>query len=867
MALYQEIDYLKSVGGKKYRIFNGSCIYRNFTDFIYTFETDLELYLPDSSPVCLEFNNKDYHGEVLSCEGFEITIVIYEDIGSNIRTAEFSCESWRLLEELNKRLEESLTIPEFNRDLAYTLICEGRKMSLCSQKNLKIGQDIAIKEAISKPVTIVWGPPGTGKTHTLANIAIEHYLRGNKVLIISCSNIAVDGAIIKIYEILNRLCCQKKFTVYKGDLLRYGYARKKELNRIPCLTSFELTMEKYPKLSSIKTKLQAEKAILKSKGIGGAITFEIEKKLRRIRKLIRKCESSLVRRAKIVATTISKASIDKAIYKNSSFDVVLLDEASMAYIPQACFAAGLAKKHFVCFGDFFQLSPIAQSDNPMVERWLLQDMYQHLNIIDDVNNNNYHPWLVLLNEQRRMHRCISGFVNSRVYHMLINDHPIVDVSTQDIVAKYPFNNQPISMIDLSSTCNVCSKSSDGSRYNLLSAFISFQTGLWAIENCQEDVGIITPYVAQSRLIRSMIIDYFSHEQSQSKLSCATVHQFQGSEKDVIIFDCVDSYRQTKPGILLTGHKNNNSLRLINVAVTRARGKFLTVANRVFWYNKLPFTNSILRYLLEYLKEKGEYCSGEALVNLLCSKRSMSGKIEWYNHLECMESILSDISSAKSEILMDIPEGSLFNEEELAMAFEEAQKRGVKISLRAEKPNMLKSKLSQLCRLHTFAWCPVTVIDSRITWCGVPVMDTSFFSEGYRLSIRQWPVVRFDGEKTAETITALLEMHRGRNTCQTKTFADSESFFTFIENNVKCNLCGSRMNLKKGLKAYFLACTGFPNCKNTKLIDKILVDTYIVQNRLKCKKDGYDLVAALSKHGVFVRCRNPLNSHCFDLSEI
>ena len=90
--------------------------------------------------------------------------------------------------------------------------------------------------------------------------------------------------------------------------------------------------------------------------------------MRDIRQQIRSHESSLVEDARIVATTISKASVDTAVYKKSSFDVVLLDEASMAYIPQAYFVAGLAKKHFICFGDFRQLSQIAQSDKPMEEK-------------------------------------------------------------------------------------------------------------------------------------------------------------------------------------------------------------------------------------------------------------------------------------------------------------------------------------------------------------------------------------------------------------------------------------------------------------------------------------------------------------------
>ncbi len=49
---------------------------------------------------------------------------------------------------------------------------------------------------------------------------------------------------------------------------------------------------------------------------------------------------------------------------------------------------------------------------------------------------------------------------------------------------------------------------------------------------------------------------------------ATVHKFQGSERDMMIFDTVDSYPQERPGVLFFDHKNH---RLVNVAVTRARG--------------------------------------------------------------------------------------------------------------------------------------------------------------------------------------------------------------------------------------------------------------------------------------------------------
>ena len=48
---------------------------------------------------------------------------------------------------------------------------------------------------------------------------------------------------------------------------------------------------------------------------------------------------------------------------------------------------------------------------------------------------------------------------------------------------------------------------------------------------------------------------------------ATVHKFQGSERDMMIFDTVDSYPQERPGVLFFDQNH----RLVNVAVTRARG--------------------------------------------------------------------------------------------------------------------------------------------------------------------------------------------------------------------------------------------------------------------------------------------------------
>ncbi len=857
-AISEEIAYLKNEGGKKYQIYNGKLIYSNSLIFAYTFETDVELYMPDSSPVRLKFNGRDYTGEILSCIEFEITIIIKEHLGKNIQKAEFICEPWKLLEELMKRLQELKYHPQFNRNMVYKLMCEGNRTAENNNK-MKKGQEVAIISSLYNPITIVWGPPGTGKTHTLANIAIKHFIKGNRILIISHSNAAVDEAVLKIYELLN----ENELAIYKGELLRYGYPRKKELANKPELISNMLIMEKYPDLHQRKKELEAEKETLKSKEINNNRIFNIEIELQKIRKQIHSHENELIQNSKILATTISKATIDTEIYKNSNFDAVLLDEASMAYIPQICFAAALARKHFIFFGDFRQLSPIVQCNTSFVEKWLLRDIYEYLDIPDNLDKGISHPWMVLLEEQRRMHPMISGFVNSRIYSMNLCDHPNVKLERKSIIQKPPFQDYALALIDLTRTCNICAKSSDNSRYNLLSALVSFQTGLIALHNGQTNVGIITPYSTQSQLIRSMIKDL---DINQDEISCSTVHQFQGSQKDVIIFDCVESYRQKSPGILLTTNKNSASLRLINVAVTRARGKFIVVSNLSYWNNKLALDNSLLRNLFYYIKEKGKSCSGNEFLDM-CSNNLISENMKWYNGSQCFSQFLEDIKSSKKEILMDIPQGNVINEKEIADILYAARSRGVKVLVRSENPYKLTPQLSKLCHKNPFAWAPITIIDNCIIWYGVPVMNTSFISDNTALPITIWPVIRFTGKKTADTIASLLEMHKYRNSISESFTSDHIGFTSFIENcNIKCKLCGGKMVLRKG-KSHFLGCSNYPSCRHTHLLDKSFVEAYILQNSLKCKKDGYPLIAALSKYGVFARCKNPVKSHCYDLDSI
>jgi superfamily I DNA and/or RNA helicase len=100
----------------------------------------------------------------------------------------------------------------------------------------------------------------------------------------------------------------------------------------------------------------------------------------------------------------------------------------------------------------------------------------------------------------------------------------------------------------------------------------------------ESVAIITPYADQARTIRALLK---KQADSARGIECSTVHRFQGQERDVVILDTVDA-DPMKPGVLLNERGSHSSAgNLINVAISRARGKLIIVADVRYFELRAP----------------------------------------------------------------------------------------------------------------------------------------------------------------------------------------------------------------------------------------------------------------------------------------
>ena len=855
MALSAEISFIRMTGGKHILLQEGKRIGRDNGQFVYLLESEDELNYPEGTPVTIWKGQSQISGKILNCEAFSVYLISELDLGAEVEMLNISAEACYLLQSVSERLMDLSLEPS---EIAQDLICNGLKEIDYRNSDIAKGQETAVRMSLEQPITFVWGPPGTGKTQTLAKIAWAHIDKGERVLMLSYSNVSVDGAILRVTSLKN--------DVFPGQLVRYGFPKDKRISEHPYLSSYNLAINNYPDLLKRRTQLQAEKKRLEK---NDPKLIQVEKELNEIRRELRAAESQCVRNAKFVATTVSKAIVDKEI-RNGAFDVVIFDEASMATIPQIAYAAKLARKNFVCMGDFRQLPPIVQSSK---ESPLNADIFQYCGITQAVDQGSNHKWLCLLDTQYRMHPEIADFAGRSIYNGLLKSANGMTEKREKTVMAEPFAGRAMEFVDLSGTMSTCIKSSDDSHANVLSAFVTFSLALKAAQT--QEVGIITPYHAQSRLLHAMVRDVNELEALPHAIKCATVHQFQGSEEDVIVYDAVDCYRLPFPGALIASTAGRYADRLFNVAMTRSKGKFICVANGSFMRNKGMSENLMFMQMLK------SYRATAPMIPEIIRPNDDLEKyyFDFVEKENQVDEFIKDLATARREIRIDIPDSpanSDINTTRIAQALAEAQSRGVKVFVRAESKKNLHPTLKYFAVENHYLTDPIALIDKTVTWFGMPESAACFKIEGRTSAINNRPCIRFWGTHTAKILYGLLEMSQVMDQAKTVEKDAQGNLITdklsdYVLAHKKCPVCGKPMQLKKSRnQKYFLSCSGYPSCKHTEFVETEFVEEYFYhkgnKNGMLCPRCGCSLEAKISRYGIYVQCCGG-KRHKYGLDEI
>ena len=245
----------------------------------------------------------------------------------------------------------------------------------------------------------------------------------------------------------------------------------------------------------------------------------------------------------ILSTTFSSKT---CFNSDTLFDYVIMDEASQVSVETGLLALTCAR-NAVIVGDIMQLPNVITEDDSVK----LEEIRKSTNIPESYNAAD-HSFLssvlatipnvpeTLLREHYRCHPDIINFCNQKFYggNLLImtkrNDvkkHLLVLMTAPGQHCRGHYNQREI----------------DAVKIELKPLLDNF-----------EETGIIAPYNSQVNQFRSQI----------PEIEVATVHKYQGREKDTIIMSITDD--------LITEFVDNANL--LNVAVSRAKNKFCLVVS-------------------------------------------------------------------------------------------------------------------------------------------------------------------------------------------------------------------------------------------------------------------------------------------------
>lgn len=660
-ALEQEIKSASKDSSKHLDVFDGRLLAETSEGFLYSFSADARTQVAPETPV--EFQaHKSYErlkGIWIGQEDFEILLALSEKIPTDCNRGKVIMNLTFILRELIGKLSQIKDAPGINlaRSLIqqtvpsdhFTDISADSAIRAMKEEGIELNalQETALRNSISRPVHFIWGPPGTGKTANLAQICRALADSGESLLVVAHAHAAIDVAMLRIGRVM-----RNSTLLRQGRILRLGITQSDEVRRHDSLTAFAIMRKKEPDLLDEWDALQDRKRELhqilnsgNSMRIASAETelSQVRKRLQQIRQRLQELEAEIVEDAAVVGCTAAKAIIDGNVWKKE-FDTVIIDEVSMMNFPYVVTLGARASKRILMFGDFKQLPPIVVADTDMALKWLANDAFYLSGVATKIAGNASDPRITMLREQYRMHSSICQVVSALNYDGKLVTAEGVDERNAPIADVAPASGYALVLADTSAFNSICLREQKPGRYSRLNpihAVICANLAFNNLESGQSDLCIVTPYRAQAKLISAICSDL------DLDVEVATVHKFQGSECGTVIFDLCDAFPQKKAS-RLTGHAAHIAERLINVAISRAKGKLIVLADYAF-IKESHDGRSPARKLSSYLVQHGTH--------LMLDPEHLDLDLEvfnWYDNFFDLQSNLVSAIEAETPSRVNLP---------------------------------------------------------------------------------------------------------------------------------------------------------------------------------------------------------------------
>jgi tetratricopeptide (TPR) repeat protein len=197
---------------------------------LYRFEMLIQRNFPDGSQGKLVYKGRLSDARVVMTEGQYLWLDISEDFGERIPHAFFDVDLSFLLEDLKEKYS-TLMSGQISMSLPGTKLLLANipeSPNYISSPNASAGylseeQFSAVEKMISMEIGAIHGPPGTGKTRTLAGMLVECFANGERILVCGYTNRSVDEA-LEAFKKAAKECVPDQFeaTIKAGRIIRKG---------------------------------------------------------------------------------------------------------------------------------------------------------------------------------------------------------------------------------------------------------------------------------------------------------------------------------------------------------------------------------------------------------------------------------------------------------------------------------------------------------------------------------------------------------------------------------------------------------------------------------------------------------------------
>ncbi|KAL9247944.1 hypothetical protein vseg_021317 [Gypsophila vaccaria] len=441
-----------------------------------------------------------------------------------------------------------------------------------------------------RPLLVIHGPPGSGKSGLLKKIIVLSIERGEKVLVTAPTNAAIDNMVEKLSDTGIDI-------VRVGNPARISSAvASKSLGEIVNnkMETFKMEFERK------RTNLRKDLGLcLKDDSLAAGIRQLIKQLGKDLKKKEKEIVKDVLSSAQVVLATNTGAA-DPQIRKLGPFDLVVIDEAGQAIEP-SCWIPILQGRRCILAGDHCQLAPVVLSRTAL-EGGL------GISLLERVTNLHGGALVARLTTQYRMNDTIASWVSKEMYGGLLKS--ATNVSSHLLIdspfVKHTWITQcPLLLLDTRSPYGSlsvnCEEQMDpagtGSFYNEGEANIVIRHVLSLVYAgvSPKAIAIQSPYVAQVQLLRERLLEI---EEARG-VEVATIDSFQGREADAVIISMVRSNTMGAVGFL-------GDSRRMNVAITRARKHVAIICD-----SSTICHNTFLARLLRHIRYFGRVKQAES----------------------------------------------------------------------------------------------------------------------------------------------------------------------------------------------------------------------------------------------------------------